>query len=122
MREQGRLARNGAEQQVLETAADDSVEHRVLPHGHRHNLNDVALGALAVVLREFAEWAFQLADLRQQAALDHDFRIGRNAQIVGDAFHHRQRRAMQRAGDRQFIEIDAARSPATTVASADRCQ
>ena len=70
------------------------------------DLDDMALGALAVILREFAERPFQLAYLRQQAALHHDLRLGRHAQFAGDAFHHRQRRAVQRAGDRKLVEVD----------------
>ena len=106
MREQRRLARDAAEQQMLEPAADDGVEQRILALRDRGDLDDVALGRLAVILREFAERPFHLAHLRQQAALDHDLGVRRHAHLVGDAFHHRQRRAVQRARDGQLVEID----------------
>jgi hypothetical protein len=91
MREQRRLARDAAEQQMLQPAADDGVEQRVLALGHGGHVDDMALARLAVVLREFAKRALHLAHVRQQAALHHDLGFRRHANFVGHAFHHRQR-------------------------------
>ena len=106
MRQQRRFARNAAKQQVFEPTTDDGVKHGVLAVRQRGDLDHMALGRLAVILRKLAERAFHLAHVRQHPAFDHDFGFGRHTQIAGHAFDHRQRRAMQRAGERQFVEVD----------------
>jgi hypothetical protein len=88
VRQQGRFARDRAQQQVLQTAADDGVEDRVLAVRDRIDLHYVPLGALAVILREFAERPFGLAHAGQQAALDHDLGLRRHPQVAGHAFNH----------------------------------
>ena len=66
----------------------------------------MAVGTLAVILRELAERTFRLAHAGQQAAFDHDLGVGRDAQIVRPAFDDRQRPSVQRAGDFKLIGID----------------
>ena len=61
--QQGRFARNAAEQQVFKSAADNGVENGVLALRDSSDFDDVALGWLAVILREFAKWPFQLTPL-----------------------------------------------------------
>ena len=61
VREQRRLARDAAEQEVLEPAAHDGVEQRVAALRHGGDLDHMAFGALAVILRELAERPFRLA-------------------------------------------------------------
>ena len=109
-----------AEQQMLQAAADDGVEDRVLAMGHRVDLHHVAVGALAVILRELAERTFRLAHARQQPAFDHDLGVGRHAQVAGQAFDHGERPAVQRAGDLELVDSRSARSPARRAGSADR--
>ena len=106
MTEQRRLARNGAEQEMLVGAADDGVKDRVAAVRDAIDLGDMAFGALAVILRELAERAFGRAAVRQDAAFEHDFRLGRHAHVVGEAFDHVERLAVQRAGDREFVDIE----------------
>ena len=106
MVEQRRFLRDRAEQLMLQSAADDGVEDRVLAVRHRRDFHDMPLGGLAVVLRELAERTFHLAHLRQEAAFDHHLGVGRHADLAGDAFHHRQRPALQRAGDLQLVEVE----------------
>ena len=81
-RQDGRLARNGAEQQVLQSTADDGVENRVLAMGDFRDLDDVALRLLAVILREFAERPFHRALMGDDFTFDHDFRVGGNDDIA----------------------------------------
>ena len=107
-----RFARDRAEQQMLQAAADDGVEDRVLAMRDRIDLHHVPLGALAVILRKLAERPFGLAHARQETALDHDLRVGRHPQFAGQAFDHGQRPPVQRAGDLQLVDIDRQRSPA----------
>src|SRR5262249_38717444 len=79
---------------LLKTAADDGVEDRVPAVRDRVDLHHVPFGALAVILREFAERPFGLAHARQQAALDHELRVRRHPQVAGQAFDHGQRPPM----------------------------
>ena len=99
------FARDAAEQQVFQPAADDGVEDGRLARGDAVHLDDVAPGAFAVVLRELAEGAFLLAGFAQDAAFDDDLGLGRHADIVGQALHDWHRRAVQGAGDLQLIGI-----------------
>ncbi len=105
VREHRRFARNAAQQQVLQTAAHDGMEHRCLAVGNGIDFNHVALGALTVVLRKLAERALLLAGVGQQPTLDDDFRLGRYANTVGQALGHRQWAAMQRAGNLQLVVV-----------------
>src|SRR5262249_10125584 len=61
VRQQRRLARDRSQQQVLQTAADDGVEDRVHAVRDRIDLHHMPFGALAVILRKFAERSFGLA-------------------------------------------------------------
>ena len=106
MREQRRLFRDRAEQQMLQPAADHGVEDRVLAVRDGDDLHHLAVGAAAVGLREFAERAFRLAHAGKEAALDHDLGLGRHADVAGQALHHRQRPALQRAGDLKLVVVD----------------
>src|SRR3954471_12756900 len=106
VRQQGRLFRNGAEQEMLQPAADHGVEDRVLPVSDGNDLHHLAVGAGAVGLRKFAERSFRLAHARQEAALDHDLGLSRDPDVAGQAFHHRQGPALQRPGDLQLIVVD----------------
>ena len=91
---------------MLEPAADDGVEDRVLAVRDGEHLHHLAVGARAVVLREFAERSFGLAHAGQDAALDDDLGVGGHANFAGPAFHDGQRPAVQRARDLQFVVID----------------
>ena len=86
----------------------------ILAVRHGVDFDDVALGRLAVILREFAERAFRLAHLRQQAAFDHDLGVGRHADFVGRRISPRA--AARRAARRRWSarQDRSARSPATT--------
>ena len=57
-------------------------------------------------MRKFAERAFRLADVRQDAAFDDDFGMGGNPNPIGPAFDHLHRLAQQRAGDLHFVFIE----------------
>ena len=59
-----------------------------------------------VILRKLAERAFRLADLRQDASFDDDFRMRGYADPVGPALDHFDRLAEQRAGDLHFVVIE----------------
>ena len=111
MRQQGGLARYRTQQQMLQTAADDGVEDGVLAVRDRIDLHHVPLGALAVILRKFAERSFGLAHPRQKTALDHDLGLGRHAQLAGQALDHGQRPPMQRTRNLQLIDIDRQQWP-----------
>jgi hypothetical protein len=89
MGEQCRFTRNRPEQEVLQSAANDGMEDRVLAVSNRVDLHDVPFAALAVILREFPERSFQLAHAGQQATFDHDLGVRRHAQIAGHAFDDR---------------------------------
>ena len=106
MRQQRRLARDRAQQQMLQPAADDGVEDRVLAVRHRVDLHHVTVGALAVILRKLAERTFRLAHAGQEAALDHDLRLRRHPQFAGQAFDHRERPPVQRARDLELVDVD----------------
>ena len=101
-----RLARYAAEQEMLRSAADDGVEDRILAVRDRIDLDDFAVGARPVILREFAERTLGLANLRQDAALDHDFCMRGHADPVGPAFDHFDRLAEQGAGDFHFVLVE----------------
>ena len=106
MRQQRRFARNRAEQQMFEPAADDGVEDRLLAMGDRVTSITSRSARGAVVLRKLAERAFRLAHVGQDAALDDDLGFGRHAHVAGPAFDHRQRPAVQRARDFQFVVVE----------------
>ena len=91
---------------MLEPAADHGVEDRVLAMRDRDDLHHLAVGARAVGLREFAERPFRLAHARKEASFDHDLGFGRHADVAGQALHHRQRPALQRARDLKLVVID----------------
>src|ERR1019366_7095418 len=55
--------------------------------------------------REFAKRTFRLADLRQNTALDDDFRVRWNAHGIGLAFHHFDRMPKESARNLHFIVI-----------------
>ncbi len=88
---------------MLQTAADDHVEDRIAPVRHRIDLHDVPLGPLPVILRELPERPFGLADFGQEAALDHDFCVRRNAHIVRQALDDVEGLAGERPGDLQLV-------------------
>ena len=98
---------------MLEPAAVDGVKERVLAVRHAIDHDDMARRALGVILRELAERTLGLAHARQDAAFEHDLGLGRHAQVVGQALHHLERRAVQRAGDVELVAIERQRSPAT---------
>ena len=91
---------------MVEAAADDGVEDRVLAVRHRQDFHHLAVRARAVVLRKLAERSLGLAHAGQDAAFDHDLGFGRNADLARLAFHHGQRPALQRAGDLEFVMIE----------------
>ncbi len=91
---------------MVEPAADDGVEDRVLTMGDREDFHHLAVGARAIVLRKLAEWPLGLAHARQNAALDDDLGFGRNADVAGLAFDHGQRPALQRARDLEFVVVE----------------
>ncbi len=70
------------------------------------DLDHLAIGAGAVILRKLAERTLGLAHLRQDAAFDHDLRMSGHADLVGPAFDHFDRPAEQRAGDFHFVVIE----------------
>ena len=106
MRRNGGLARNGAEQQVLHRRRHDGVEDGPRARRDRLHLDGRVLAGRPVILRELAERPFGLAHARQQAPLDDDLGAGGHAHIVGRAFHHVQRRAVQRARHLQLVMVD----------------
>ena len=106
MREQRRLAQDRPQQQMLHATSHDRVEDRVLAVGDGVDFHHVAFTAFAVILRELAEWPFQLARTGQQTSLDYDLGIGRHPQIAGEALDHGQGPPMQRTGNRQLVDID----------------
>src|SRR5947209_12843682 len=77
MREERRFARNRAEQQMFEPATDDRVEDWIATMRYAIDFDDVTLCAFTIILREFAEGAFQLAFLRQDTAFQHELRVCR---------------------------------------------
>ena len=106
MRQHGRLARNAAEQQVLDAAAHDGVEDRHPALRDRADLDHVPLGALAVILRELAERPFHLAHLRQDAALRARSRHAPARGSRWSGISRRERTAVQRARDGELVEIE----------------
>ena len=101
-----RLARDGAEHQVLELGGDDGVENRVLAMRHAINGDYVVLAGRAVGARELAERAFELAHVGQHAAFDDDLGMRGHADLAAAALHHFERRAVQAAGDLEFVLVD----------------
>ena len=69
-------------------------------------MDDFAVGARTIILRKLAKRPLRLADFRQDAAFDHDLRMGGHANRIGSAFDHFDRLAEQRAGDFHFIVIE----------------
>ena len=57
-------------------------------------------------MRKLAERPLGLADLRQDAAFDDDFRVCGHADPVGPAFDHFDGAAEQRAGDFHFVLVE----------------
>src|SRR5688500_3477172 len=102
-RKDRRFAWNCAEQQVLQPTAYDGMEDRPLAMRHGVHLDNVPVGALAIILRELAKGTFGLPRLRQQAAFDHDLGVRWYAHLVGLAAHHVERRAAERAGDLELV-------------------
>jgi hypothetical protein len=91
---------------VLHLGRHDGVEDRIAPRGHAVDLDHLARLARRVVLGKLAERSLRLAHARQQPALDHDLGAGRHPHLAGLAARHRQRRAMQAAGDGELVEVD----------------
>ena len=91
------------QQQMLKAAADDHMKDRIAPVRHRIDLHDVPLGPLPVILREFSERPFRLADFGQEAALDHNLCVRRNAHAVRQALDHVEGLARERPGDLQLV-------------------
>ncbi len=102
-REDRGLAGDRPQQQMLKATADDHMKNRIAPVRHRIDLHDVPLGPLPVILRELSEWPFGLADLWQEAALDHNLCVRRNAHAVRQALDHVEGLARERPGDLQLV-------------------
>ena len=82
----------GLEQRVAAARDRGQVEHRV------------ALQC-AVISQELAIGAFRLhVSAGVEIALQHPFGIGRHADVVGHAFHHRQRRVAQRGDEPELVD------------------
>src|SRR5262249_18496230 len=105
-RKNGCLARNGAEQEVLQPAADNSMKDWALAVRYGVDLHNMAVGALTVILRKLAERPLWLACARDEMPLDHDLGVGRNAHLVGSASDDRERRPAQRTRDLKFVMAD----------------
>src|SRR5271156_643583 len=106
MFEKRRLARNTAEQEMLDTTPDNGMENRILAMGDRIDLDHLAIGARTVILRELAKRPLGLADLRQDAAFDHNLRMRGHAYAIGAALHHFDRTAEQRTGNFHFVAVE----------------
>ena len=91
---------------MLDAAADNGVKNRILAMGDRIDLDHFTIGARPVILRELAERPFGLADLRQDAAFDHDLRMRGHAHAVGTALDHFDWPAEQRTGDFHFVAVE----------------
>jgi hypothetical protein len=82
------------------------MEDRVLAMRDRDDLHHLSVGTRAVGLRKFTERTFRFAHTGQEAPFDHDLGLGRHADLTGQALHHRQRTALQRAGNLQLVVVD----------------
>src|SRR5271156_4217561 len=106
MLEKRRLARNTAEQEMLDTAPDNGMKNRILAMGDRIDLYHLAIGARPVILRKLAERPLGLADLRQDTAFDHDLRMRRHPHAIGAALDHFDGAAEQRSGNFHLVAIE----------------
>ena len=72
---------------MLQTTADNRVKDWVLAVSDAVDLNDVAFGALTVILGKFTERPFHRPRVRRDPTFDHDLRCRRNTDSAADALH-----------------------------------
>ena len=94
MRRNSGLARDRAQQQVLHRGRNDGVEDGIRARGDRVHFYRRILAGRPVILREFAERTFGLANPGQKAPFNDNLGACGDADPVGRAFHHFQRAAV----------------------------
>ena len=97
------FARHRAHQFMLGVAGVNVLENIILAVGDRGDFDDLAIVFGNRMAGEFAEGSFLAADVGQNLAFDHHFRVGGNQDRHGLGFHHAQRFVHHAADNRVLV-------------------